>query len=81
MSRSCSYIGRLAPAPNNEKGDNPNAWYTEAILSGKWDVSDAEGPMLKAFMKKYNIQPLVKAPKSESLVYPDLAILSETIHN
>ena len=45
------------PAPRNEKGDNPNKWFTKKIRSGAWDVSDAEGPMLKEYMKKYNLDP------------------------
>lgn len=51
------------PAPENEKGDNPNEWMTEEILSGRLDVSDAEGPMLKAYMKKYKLDPAMFAPK------------------
>jgi ribonuclease Z len=42
-------------APPNEEGDNPNAEYTDWILNGKWDVSDAEGKMLKEFMEKYGL--------------------------
>ena len=40
---------------NNEKGDDPNKWFTREIMSGRWDVSDAEGPMLKAYMKEFNM--------------------------
>jgi len=42
------------PAPNNEPGDNPNAWYTEDILSGLWDVSDAEGRMIREFRETFS---------------------------
>jgi ribonuclease Z len=52
-------------APPNEKGDNPNKWLTKEILSGAWDVRDAEGPMLKAYMKKYNLDPAMFAPKKK----------------
>jgi hypothetical protein len=44
-------------APPNEKGDDPNKWMTKEILDGKWDVSDAEGPMLGEYMKKYDLKP------------------------
>jgi ribonuclease Z len=45
------------PAPNNEEGDDPNKWMTQDILSGAWDVSDAEGPMIREYMKKFDIKP------------------------
>jgi ribonuclease Z len=45
------------PAPSNEKGDDPNKWMTKEILSGAWDVSDAEGPMVKKYMEDFNIDP------------------------
>ena len=45
------------PAPNNEEGDDPDKWMTEEILSGAWDVSDAEGAMIKEYMKKFNLKP------------------------
>ena len=45
------------PPPRNEKGDDPNKWMTKEILDGKWDVSDAEGPMLREYMKKYDLKP------------------------
>jgi len=48
------------PAPNNEKDDDPNKWMTKEILDGGWDVSDAEGRMIREYMKKYNIQPPAK---------------------
>jgi len=45
------------PAPSNEKGDDPNKWMTKEILSGAWDVSDAEGPMVNKYMEDFNIDP------------------------
>jgi ribonuclease Z len=51
------------PAPNNEKDDDPNKWMTKEILSGAWDVSDAEGRMVKEYMKKYNLDPAMFKPK------------------
>jgi ribonuclease Z len=51
------------PPPPNEKGDDPNKWMTKEMLDGKWDVSDAEGPMLKEYMKKYNLDPAMFKPK------------------
>ena len=51
------------PPPSNEKGDNPNEWFTKEILSGGWDVSDAEGRMVKEYMKKYNLDPAMFKPK------------------
>jgi len=51
-----SVPGMQRPSPN-EKDDNPNAHFTEFILNGKWDVSDAEGPMIREYMKEFNIQP------------------------
>ncbi|UCD35907.1 MAG: hypothetical protein JSU90_03490, partial [Nitrospiraceae bacterium] len=51
------------PAPPNEKGDNPNKWMTKEILDGKWDVSDAEGPMIRNYMKKFNLDPAMFKPK------------------
>ena len=41
------------PAPNNEPDDDPNAWFTDEILAGKWDVSDAEGQMIREFMEAF----------------------------
>jgi ribonuclease Z len=57
-----SVPGDKRPLPN-EKGENPDEWYTQFILDGKWDVSDAEGPMLREYMKKYNIDPAMFKPK------------------
>ena len=51
------------PPPPNEEGDDPNKWMTKEIMEGRWDVSDAEGPMLKAYMQKYNLDPAMFAPK------------------
>jgi len=45
------------PPPPNEKGDNPNKWFTKEIRAGTWDVSDAEGNMVRGFMKDYNLKP------------------------
>ena len=42
------------PAPNNEPDDDPNAHYTEDILSGLWDVSDAEGRMIREFRETFS---------------------------
>ena len=44
------------PMPN-EEGEDSSIHYTDLILNGKWDVSDAESKMVKEFMKKYNIKP------------------------
>jgi ribonuclease Z len=57
-----SVPGDKRPLPN-EKGEDPNEWYTQFILDGKWDVSDAEGNMLKEYMKKHNIDPAMFKPK------------------
>ena len=51
------------PAPQNEKDDNPGRWFTKEIHSGGWDVSDAEGRMVKEYMKKYNLDPAMFKPK------------------
>jgi len=51
-----SVPGTKRPQPN-EKGENPFAHFTKFITDGKWDVRDAEGPMIRAYMKKFNIQP------------------------
>jgi hypothetical protein len=45
------------PGPPNEEGDDSHEFYTQWTLDGKWDVSDAEGAMLNAFMKKYGMEP------------------------
>jgi ribonuclease Z len=50
------------PAPQNEPGDDPDKWMTEAVLSGAWDVSDAEGAMVNEFMKQFNLTPEILAP-------------------
>ncbi len=51
------------PAPNNEKDDDPNKWMTKEILSGAWDVSDAEKNMLMEYIEKFNIDPAMLKPK------------------
>ncbi len=51
------------PAPNNEKDDDPNKWMTKEILSGAWDVSDAEKHMLMEYIEKFNIDPAMLKPK------------------
>jgi ribonuclease Z len=51
------------PAPNNEKGDDPNKWMTKEILSGAWDVSDAEGRMVREYIKNFNLDPAMFEPK------------------
>lgn len=45
------------PAPMNEKEDDPRAWFTPEILSGGWDVKDAEARMLKEFAEKFGVEP------------------------
>jgi ribonuclease Z len=50
------------PMPN-EKGEDSSIHYTDFILSGKWDVSDAEGKMIGEYMKKYNIKPPTQKKK------------------
>jgi hypothetical protein len=57
--------GMQRPSPN-EKDDNPNAHYTQFILDGKWDVSDAEGPMIREYMKKFNLQPPKKGSGTDA---------------
>ncbi|MHC4215555.1 MAG: hypothetical protein ACYSWP_19565 [Planctomycetota bacterium] len=52
------------PMPN-EKGEDSSIHYTDFILNGKWDVSDAEGQMIKAYMKKYKLDPAMFAPKKK----------------
>jgi len=51
-----SVPGNKRPLPN-EEGENPFIHFTEFITNGEWDVSDAEGRMIRDFMKKYNIKP------------------------
>ncbi|MHC4440816.1 MAG: guanitoxin biosynthesis MBL fold metallo-hydrolase GntH [Planctomycetota bacterium] len=51
------------PAPDNEPDDDPMKWMSKEILSGEWDVRDAEGPMIKAYMQKYKLDPAMFAPK------------------
>ena len=36
---------------------------TEEILSGAWDVSDAEGPMIREYMQKFNLDPAMFGPE------------------
>jgi ribonuclease Z len=50
------------PMPN-EEGEDSSIHYTDFTLSGKWDVSDAEGRMIREYMKKYNIQPPTQKKK------------------
>jgi hypothetical protein len=50
------------PMPN-EKGEDSSIHYTDFTLSGKWDVSDAEGPMIKQYMQKYHLDPAMFKPK------------------
>jgi hypothetical protein len=47
----------------NEKGEDSSIHYTDFTLSGKWDVSDAEGPMIKQYMQKYHLDPAMFKPK------------------
>ena len=50
-----SVPGPKAP-PVGKKGQVPPQ-LSEKILAGEWDVSDAEGAMVKKFMKDFNIDP------------------------
>jgi ribonuclease Z len=45
------------PAPNNEEDDDPDKWFTQEILDGSWDVSDAEGDMIREYMEQFNLDP------------------------
>ena len=44
------------PAPQGKPGQVPYQ-ISEDIEAGEWDVSDVEGPMIKQFMKDFNIDP------------------------
>jgi ribonuclease Z len=50
-----------AKPPANEATDSPLAEFSKEILSGKWDVTDAQSEMIDGFKKKYGIKD--KAPK------------------
>jgi len=49
-----SVPGTIRP-PANEKEDDPMREFSKFIISGRWDVSDAEGEMKREFRKKFNL--------------------------
>ena len=54
------------PPPVGKPGQVPNQLSKETT-AGSWDVSDAEGPMIKEFMKKFNIDPkLIKKQEKKN---------------
>lgn len=46
-------VPSLEPPPRRTKP--PVNMYSKEIMNGRWDVSDAEGKLLRAFAEKYNI--------------------------
>ena len=49
-------VSGTKPPPEGEPGQVPYQ-LSEDIEAGAWDVSDAEGAMVKQFMKDFNINP------------------------